>query len=151
MPINIGLDTSFIIGLLDEKDLWHAPARDLQTAFRIGDFRLIVFDCVLSEVISTLARRTREKRREAELKTLLERIQSQFPTKPVTWLYPDLPHLYDDVIQLVQRSAGELNFNDALIALSCPTRGIPYLASFDADFDQVNWLKRVARAGDLPT
>ena len=149
MPMKIGLDTSFVIGLLDEHDLWHAPALALQAAFQTDDCRLFVFDCVLSEVISTLARRTHEKRRAAELPELIKQLKAQFPAKSITWLYPDLPQLYDEVLALVEQSGGELNFNDALIALSCKNRGILLLASFDADFDKVSWLRRIAQPPDL--
>jgi predicted nucleic acid-binding protein len=38
---------------------------------------------------------------------------------------------------------------DALIALACREREIPAIASFDADFDQVAWLKRVAAPEDV--
>ncbi len=62
----------------------------------------------------------------------------------------DIPALYAEIIGLVRSSRGELNFNDALIALSCRYRSIPFLTSFDRDFDQVSWLKRVAQPGDLP-
>ena len=41
------------------------------------------------------------------------------------------------------------HFNDALIALSCRQRSIEYLASFDADFDQISWLKRIAQPANL--
>ncbi|MFQ6016158.1 MAG: PIN domain-containing protein [Anaerolineae bacterium] len=37
-----------------------------------------------------------------------------------------------------------MNFNDALIALACRERGIPAIASFDADFEQVAWLRHLA-------
>jgi predicted nucleic acid-binding protein len=60
-----------------------------------------------------------------------------------------LPHLYDDVVALVEQTGGEMNFNDALIALSCRKWRISFLASFDADFDRVSWLKRVASSADL--
>lgn len=95
MPIRVGLDTSFVVGLIDERDVWHAAALDLQTGLQGGDYRLHIFDCVLSEVISTLARRAHEKRREADLSHLLKRLTSQFPKKSITWLYPDLPQQYD--------------------------------------------------------
>jgi len=36
MPVNIGLDTLFIIGLLDEKDLWHASALEVNWLKRIA-------------------------------------------------------------------------------------------------------------------
>ena len=149
MPMKIGLDSSFVIGLLDGHDLWHAPALALQAAFQTDDCRLFVFDCVLSEVISTLARRTHEKRRPADLPELIKQLKAQFPAKSITWLYPDLPQLYDEVLALVEQSGGELNFNDALIALSCKNRSIPFLASFDADFDKVSWLRRIAQPPDL--
>jgi len=145
MPVKIGLDTSFIIGLLDDRDIWHKPALELQDAFQAIGAQPYVFDCVISEVISTLARRIHERRRHVDLPGLLNQIRSQFPAKSLTWLYPDLPNLYDEVVNLVEQSAGELNFNDALIALSCQNRSISLLASFDADFDRVSGLKRIAR------
>jgi len=102
-------------------------------------------------VISTLARRTHEKRRAADLTELIKQLQAQFPAKSIPWLYPDVPRLYDGVVAMVEQSVGELNFNDALIAPSCQNRQIPLLASFDADFDKVSWLTRVARPADLPS
>jgi len=150
MPARIGLDTTFVIGLLDDKDLWRTATLDLQTALEDHNFKPVIFDCVVSEVISTLARRVHEKRRAADLPTLLVKLKAQFPTKSIVWLYPDLPQLYDDVLALVEQSDGELNFNDALIALSCQRRGIIYLASFDTDFDRVGWLKRIALPSNLP-
>jgi predicted nucleic acid-binding protein len=119
MPIKVGLDTSFVIGLIDERDVWHAAALDLQAGLQSGDYRLHIFDCVLSEVIRILARRVHEKRREADLSQLLKHLSGQFPKKSITWLYPDLPQHYDQVLQLVEQSKGELNFNDALIAIAC--------------------------------
>jgi predicted nucleic acid-binding protein len=53
-------------------------------------------------------------------------------------------------LDLIRSSSGELNFNDALIALACRERGIPAIASFDADFDQIPWLQRIARPEDIP-
>jgi predicted nucleic acid-binding protein len=146
----IGLDTNLIIGMLDEQDVWHTPTVALMTALKARDFEPVVFDCVLSEAISTLARRVHEKRRAVQLSDLIALLKAKFPTKSIVWLSPDLPSLYDDIITLVQQSSGELNFNDALIALSCRNRNIPFLASFDADFDQVDWLKRLSVPADLP-
>ncbi|HKZ86345.1 MAG TPA: type II toxin-antitoxin system VapC family toxin [Anaerolineae bacterium] len=145
MSIPIGLDTTFIAGTLDVEDMWHARTLELQVALEAHGFEPVIFDCVLAEVVSILARRVHEKRRAAQLATLLAQLKIQFPTKSIVWLYPDLPKVYEDVVALVEQSSGELNFNDALIALACRDRGIEYLASFDADFDHVNWLKRISR------
>ena len=149
MALRIALDTTFVIGLIDEKDLWRQKAVALQTALEEAHYQPVIFDCVLSEVISTLARRTHEKRRASVLPALLASIRSRFPTKSIVWLYPDLPRLYEEIVALVETSAGELNFNDALIALSCQRRGIRHLASFDADFDRVKELRRIGASADL--
>lgn len=149
MSTTIGLDTTIIIGLLDAQDIWHQPAINLLAVLETHSFEPVVFDCVLSEAISTLARRIHEKRRVAQLSSLMKGLKTRFPAKSIVWLYPDLPDLYDDVISLVEQSSGELNFNDALIALSCRARGIAFLASFDKDFDQVDWLTRISTPADL--
>jgi predicted nucleic acid-binding protein len=48
-----------------------------------------------------------------------------------------------------KRKTGALNFNDALLALACRERDIQAVASFDADFDQVDWLRRLSGPKDL--
>ncbi len=150
MPGVVGLDASFVVGLLDDRDLWHAPAMQLYAHLQARSLETAIFDCVLAEAISALSRRIHEKRRTSDLKALLERARVKFPTKEITWLYPELPALYEDVVALVEESNGELNFSDALIALSCQKRHIELLASFDPDFDRVAWLQRIARPDQVP-
>jgi predicted nucleic acid-binding protein len=145
----IGIDTSVLIGLLDAKDVWHAQAVALKQAAIEVRADVAVFDCTLAEAISTMARRIHEQRRVDDLDLLLERLANDYPTDGILWLLPDVPLLYVDILQMVRASTGELNFNDALIALSCRQRGISLLASFDRDFDRVPWLQRIAEPGDL--
>jgi predicted nucleic acid-binding protein len=71
------------------------------------------------------------------------------PQKDILWILPDVPDLYSNVLELIRTSGGELNFNDALIALACRQRGIRYVASFDRDFDTIYWLTRLAKPEDL--
>lgn len=73
----IGIDTSVLIGLLDPKDIWHGPATALQRAFKAHDVSVAVFDCVLAEAISAMARRIHEQRRSADLDQLLAQIVNQ--------------------------------------------------------------------------
>jgi len=147
--IQIGIDTSVLIGLLDPKDVWHEPATALKQALKAHGADVAVFDCVLAEAISTMARRIHEQRRTADLDRLVTRILTNYPTEDILWVLPDVPVLYTEIVELVRSSHGELNFNDALIALSCHHRGIPLIASFDRDFDQLSWLRRVAQPDDL--
>jgi predicted nucleic acid-binding protein len=148
--IQIGIDTSVLIGLLDPADIWHPMAMALKEALIAHDASIAVFDCVLAEAVSTMARRIHEQRRVDDLDRLLGHMLSDYPADDVVWVLPDVPLLYAEIIELVRASGGALNFNDALIALSCRQREIPLLASFDRDFDRLDWLGRVAQPDDLP-
>jgi predicted nucleic acid-binding protein len=79
---------------------------------------------------------------------LLDRLNDQVTGDAITWVLPDIPRLYPEVLTLIRSSSGALNFNDALIALACRERGIAAIASFDADFDGVPWLQRLAHPED---
>ena len=94
-------------------------------------------------------RRLREQRRAQELPGLLERLRAEFPPEQLTWLFPDVPRFYGDILEQMRRSAGELNFNDGLIALACRERQIRLLASFDGNFDMLTWVTRVATPDEV--
>jgi len=147
--IRIGIDTSVLIGLLDPRDVWHEPAMALKQTLIAREADIAVFDCVLAEAISTMARRIHEQRRTSDLNRLVGRIESDYPISDILWVLPDVPVLYTEIINLVRASSGALNFNDALIALSCRHREIPLIASFDRDFDNLKWLQRIAQPDDL--
>lgn len=147
--IRIGIDTSLIVGLLDKKDIWHGKATELFNFLKQQKAQIIIFDCVLAETISTLCRRIHEKRRDEDLSNLIDKFLENFPTKVITWLNYDTPILYDEIIALIRSSHGELNFNDSLIAISCRDREISFLASFDKDFDTIDWVKRIAAPEDF--
>jgi predicted nucleic acid-binding protein len=147
--IRIGIDTSLIVGLLDKKDIWHEKAAKLYNFLKQKKAKIIVFDCVLTEAISTVCRRIHEKRIDDDLSNLIDKFSENFPTKVITWLNYDIPVLYDEIIELIRSSHGELNFNDSLIAISCRIRKISFLASFDKDFDTIDWLKRISKPGDF--
>jgi len=147
--MDIAFDTSLLVALLDPQDLWHEQAVALETAFQSSGFRAVYFDCVIAETVSIATRRLREKKRFAEIDSLLDRIIANFPPETITWIGADMPALQSDILSLVRTSQGELNFNDALIALACQEREIELIASFDRDFDQVSWLQRLAEPDDV--
>jgi len=74
---------------------------------------------------------------------------SQFPEESIHWLSGETRPLYSEIISLVRGSEGALNFNDALIALGCRQLGIECIATFDSDFDSMQWLKRVSSPHDI--
>jgi predicted nucleic acid-binding protein len=147
--MDIAFDTSLLVGLLDPQDLWHDQAVALETALQSAGLQAVYFDCVIAETASIATRRLREKKRFAEIDSLLDQIIANFPPETITWIGADVPALQSDILSLVRTSQGELNFNDALIALACQEREIELIASFDRDFDQVSWLQRLAEPGDV--
>ncbi len=150
MSLSIAIDTSVLVALLNPRDVWHRRARTLHDVVLRADLIPTYFDCAVSEAIGTAIRRLQEKHLSHEMVPLFDFLHVLLPQCKLTWIFPDVPRLYLQALDLMRESSGVLNFNDALIALACRERGIPAIASFDADFDQVTWLKRVAEPGDLP-
>jgi predicted nucleic acid-binding protein len=109
----------------------------------------VYFDCVIAEAVSAVVRRLHEKGRADEVRTLLDHLRFRAPRESLTWILPDVPRLYVQALELMGDSSGELNFNDALIALACRERDILAVASFDADFDRIDWLRRMATPEDV--
>lgn len=146
--MDILLDTSFLVGLLVPNDHWHQTAVRLWDAIKAAEHDPVYLDCVAAESISVIVRRLEEKGLSARIEPTFEQWNRQIPAESITWVYPDVPRLYPKIIALIQFSSGALNFNDALIALVCRERGIGAIASFDGDFDQIDWLKRMALPED---
>lgn len=147
--MQVAIDASVLVALLNPHDAWHAQAITLRDALITASLTPMYFDCVVAEAISAAARRLHEKGHGAQVPDMLARLENQAPQNLITWILPDVPRLYPHALDLIRDSSGELNFNDALIALACRERSIPAIASFDPDFDQVDWLKRLAAADDL--
>jgi len=147
--MEVVIDSSVLVALLVPGDLWHTQAVSLWKAVEAAGHGGVYFDCVAAESISVATRRLREKGRLADIDTLFDRLNAQVPRDAITWILPDVPRLYPEILDLMRSSSGALNFHDALMALTCRERKIPAIASFDADFDQVAWLRRLADPTDV--
>ncbi len=147
--MRVVIDSSVLVGLINPRDLWRKQSLVLRQALLDAGNELLYFDCVVAEAVSAAARRLHEKGRVSEVKVLMDRLDAQAAPTDITWILPDVPDLYADILGLIRSSSGELNFNDALIALACRQRGIPAIASFDADFDHISWLRRLAQPADI--
>ena len=148
--MEIVVDSSVLVGMLVPNDVWHERTVELWAVIEANGHQAIVLDCVVAEAISVAVRRLREKGFVAKVQSLLDGLDTYVPYDMITWILADTRRLYSQILGLVRSSSGELNFHDALIALACRERNIPAIASFDADFDQVPWLQRIARPEDIP-
>jgi len=149
MKPEIAIDSSLLVGLIYPNDNWHSRSVALWNAIKATAYLGTFFDCVAGETISAATRRLHEKKRFSEVEILFVQLNTYVSVETMTWILPDVPRLYPEIINLMQSSSGALNFNDALIALACREREIPAIASFDTDFDQIEWLHRIALPKDV--
>lgn len=143
------IDANVLVGLLDERDKWHGMAVAIRDALDVANVNVVYFDCVLNEVISVFGRRAHEQRRPEQFVALLDQLTELVPFDDITWISEQTQRFYNQVVELVRSSEGELNFHDALIALACRDWDISMLVSFDQDFDQIDWLTRVGNATQI--
>jgi predicted nucleic acid-binding protein len=139
------VDTNVLVAMVDTRDNWHSKTKSLVERLESEqNMQFVYFDCVLNETVSVLARRLEEQKRSHEFVTLVDKIQARIPVPLITWISPDIQRLYTEIIQLVKQTSGQFNFHDALIALKCRELLIESLLSFDPDFDQISWIKRIS-------
>ena len=148
-PIKVVIDTNVLVGLLNSNDHWHKHSVQFRNALLAANVQLIYLDCVIAEVTSTTVRRLFEKGKEEDVEQFFDKLDVQIPHAGITWVLVEVQGLYTDILDMIRMSKGELNFHDALIALVCRKYQIPLIASYDQDFDQIPWLKRIAKPEDL--
>jgi uncharacterized protein len=146
----IAVDSNVLVALIDANDKWHDKAEAIFLELRSHQFEPVYFDCVMNETINVLGRRTKEQGRTDQLPTLLSDLVNRVSADVMTWISQETQRLYQQIIQMVLQHKGELNFHDALIALSCQELDVPFIFSFDTDFDDVDWLIRIADTNDIP-
>lgn len=140
------VDTSVLVALVDGRDKWHSSAKSLREVFKAKSAEMVYFDSVVNETFGVLARRANEQRRSQEFPGLLESLTHLVTKEAITWISFQTQRFYDEVVDLIRDTSGELNFHDGLIALSCRLYEIRVIASFDRDFDRLAWLSRVETA-----
>lgn len=149
MSRRVAVDTNVLVALVDRQDKWHRRALNLLSALETEGASLVYFDCVLNEAISVMARRAQERKRSDEFPVLLDDLLRQVPEDVITWVSTDTWRLFRQIVDLVSRTRGSLNFHDALIVLACQELGVEAIASFDEDFDQIGNPVRIPGPSDI--
>ncbi len=138
------VDSNFVMGLVDVHDKWNAQANRMHETFKRRKWSTVYFDCVICEAASALARRLEEKGRAEEFSFFMERIKQMAPKEKITWVYPSIASYYDEILRMMASKEGRLSFHDALIAIAARELKIRLIASFDKDFDEIEWLTRIS-------
>lgn len=145
---SIIFDTSFIVGFIDENDIWHNKASSINKRLIEIPYKPIVFDCVINEAISVLVKRQKERREETRFISLIEKLFTYIPKESITWIYPNIEEYFDKSIEIVKMNDNVFNFHDALIIHVANEFEISHIASFDKGFDKTE-LQRIKDAGEL--
>lgn len=142
-PLRALIDTSYLVGLIDPLDVWHAQSRAIDSALEQRGVHLVYTDCVMSEATSALARRYEERGRLEQFPSLMDLLHQQVPPSAITWIYGQVRRWYEPIFARIRESQGRLNFHDVLLILAAREMNIPAIVSFDGDFDGVPELVRL--------
>lgn len=149
----IVLDANILVGLLDRGDSLHERAVELVDRLEHDGHDFVLLDICVTEAISVLCRRAEEraKRKAAgrqtndppDLDSIIDTAKGWARAGEIRWVAGTAEHLHADVLELIRSSDGALNFNDALLVVLARKQVVLGLASFDADFDGVEGIRRV--------
>jgi predicted nucleic acid-binding protein len=140
------VDSNFLVALLDAKDIWHSRAQEIESALPKKAPRLFL-DIVVGESVSVIARRCEEQQRSGSFARIVTSLRAVLPPSRILWISSLMQSYYDDVLEMMTRHSGSLNFNDCLVALFMKRNTLTYLASFDRDFDSLTHIERISSAG----
>lgn len=131
------LDTSFVVALLDKKDVFHKKAEEI--ARRIENSNFHISDCVINEVLTVICRRTRQEERE----TVIDRINQSLLSLPCLYAYHLLPAFHNRVVETMKKTKGGLSYHDCLLIALMEKEGMRKLVSFDKYFDLIESVERI--------
>ena len=147
MADRILLDTSYLVALLDEKDIHHKKAAAIHEILARREAAYLYLDCILNETATVLARRAVEKK--ADPASALRRLRREIPPEVIDWTGAEWPRYWDAVLDGMEQSGGRLSFIDSLLVVIARETGVELLASFDRNFDLVAGLKRISSPADV--
>lgn len=139
MNSKIVVDTNILVALLDVKDVHHSKALKLIKKLEDEERDLLLIDCILKEVYTVLARRCLE--RGYKFSEAASKVKKDLEGFEIIKAYLFVNKIHDDILELMVKTDGRLNYHDALISIVMKEKEIREIATFDRDFKEVKWLK----------
>ncbi|HET7505755.1 MAG TPA: type II toxin-antitoxin system VapC family toxin [Kofleriaceae bacterium] len=141
---DVVLDANVLVGYLDANDSQHARATELIERPEAEGHESVLLDGLVAEAISVLCRRARERKaRPPDLATVLSLARRWHENGEIEPALSDVSNMFVDVLDVIDASAGRLNFNDALLVVLQRGAVIDDVASFDVAFDAVDGFRRI--------
>lgn len=141
------IDANVLVALFDTGDKWNSRANEIMSNLggldEFSSENVNILDLVVSEVVNVLIRRLKERGESDEkVKEVISEFINSVKGK-ITWVAGLVEFWFDEILDVVLKSSGKLNFNDAFIVVFCKHRGIKKLISFDRDFDEIDFIERI--------
>jgi len=147
------IDTNFLVVLLDEKDSLHKKAIEVKDYLVKENFSQVIFDFIIAEALSVIARRTEERYKKAKRNNA--KLKSEFISKTekligeveenIVWVSKLIftKENFKKIYNKMKQTGGKLNFNDCAILFLMEKEKIEFIVSFDKDFDELSHIKRI--------
>jgi predicted nucleic acid-binding protein len=123
-------DSSFFIGLVDQRDQWHEKA--LKVLDRLKD-EMVISDLIVSESVTMIGYRARGKAGKTLYDFFKDNCRIEFATEDIL----------DDAMLIFNKFDGKLSLADCVSVTIMKRKNIKGIISFDSDFDKFNWIKRI--------
>jgi predicted nucleic acid-binding protein len=144
MAREVVLDANVIVAWLDGADALSARASALGQKLRSEGADLILLDVLVSEAVSVLCRRARERRNEPpDLAGVLATVRRWAETGAIRWMASEAEQRIAPILDVIGETGGRINFNDALLVVLQREGVIGEVASFDQGFDTVPAFRRI--------
>jgi predicted nucleic acid-binding protein len=141
---DVVLDANVLVGYLDVHDVQHTRASTLTARLEAEGHQSVLLDVLVAEAVSVFCRRARERKSNPpHLSAVLDRVRRWHDEGEIEPGWPDVPRFFLDVLDVIQESAGALNFNDGLLVVLQRNAMIDDVASFDEGFDRVDGFRRL--------
>jgi predicted nucleic acid-binding protein len=142
MAREIVFDANVIVAWLDGADALAARARSLADRLRLEGAEIVILDVLVTEAVSVLCRRARERKTPPNLHSALTMVGRWAADGVVRWVGGETGRLFAPILEVMRDTNGRLNFNDALLVVLQREGLIDEVATFDRGFEVVADFRR---------
>lgn len=139
------LDANIIVGWLDKADAHNAHATELVEGLKRDGHVALLLDVFVAEAVSVICRRAQERRsKSTDLLNATSVVRRWHEAGQIAPVSGDINSRFDAILDVVEASAGALNFNDALLVVLQRDGAIGHVASFDRALDTAEGFRRLS-------
>ena len=129
---DVVLDANVLVGYFDQSDNLHKQALAVFEQLEATGNTPLMLDFLVAEAVSVVCRRTMQRKtNRPDLDAIIVKVKSLFERGDIEFLNQDVEGRFVKVLDVVQQSAGALNFHDATLLVLQQDGVIDAVATFD--------------------